>query len=50
MCIRDSAMATPVMIMGVKAGIHLINQIKETGCIIIDDDDNIFTSKNINLQ
>ncbi len=44
------AMATPVMIMGVKAGIHLINQIKETGCIIIDDDDNIFTSKNINLQ
>ncbi|MEO5942303.1 MAG: FAD:protein FMN transferase [Ferruginibacter sp.] len=44
------AMATPVMIMGVRAGIHMINQIKETGCIIIDEDDNIFTSKNINLQ
>ena len=44
------AMATPVMIMGVHAGIHLINQIKETGCIIIDDNDSIFTSKNINLQ
>ena len=44
------AMATPVMIMGVEAGLHLINQIKETGCIIIDDNDTIFTSKNINLQ
>ncbi len=44
------AMATPVMIMGVNAGLHLINQIKETGCIIIDDNDSIFTSKNINLQ
>ncbi len=44
------AMATPVMIMGVEAGLHLINQIKETGCIIIDDNDKIFTSKNINLQ
>jgi len=44
------AMATPVTIMGVKAGINLINQIKNLGCIIIDDHNKIFTSKNINLQ
>ena len=44
------AMATPVTIMGIKAGISLINQIKYLGCIIIDDHNKIYTSKNINLQ
>lgn len=44
------AVATPVTIMGVKAGINLINQVKHIECIIIDDDNKIFSSKNINLQ
>ena len=44
------AMATPVTIMGVKAGLNLINQIQHIECIIIDDDNKIFSSKNINLQ
>jgi FAD:protein FMN transferase len=44
------AMATPVMIMGIKVGLDLINQMKGIGCIIIDDNDTIHTSKNINLQ
>jgi thiamine biosynthesis lipoprotein len=44
------AMATPVMIMGVKAGLNLINQVKGIECIIIDDDNKIYTSKNINLK
>lgn len=44
------AMATPVMIMGVKAGLHLINQVKGLACIIIDDNDKIYTSKNVSLQ
>lgn len=43
------AMATPVMVMGVKAGIHLINQIDHLGCIIVDDNNNIYTTKNIQL-
>jgi FAD:protein FMN transferase len=43
------AMATPVMVMGIKAGLDLINQIKNIACIIIDDSDRIHTSKNINL-
>ncbi|MGZ5135168.1 MAG: FAD:protein FMN transferase, partial [Flavitalea sp.] len=43
------AMATPVMIMGVKVGLDMINQIKGIGCIIIDDNDIIHTSKNIKL-
>ena len=44
------AMATPVTIMGVKAGINLINQVHQLGCIIIDDNNKIYSSKNINLQ
>jgi thiamine biosynthesis lipoprotein len=43
------ALATPVMVMGVKAGISLINQLKGVDCIIIDDQDNLYHSKNINL-
>jgi FAD:protein FMN transferase len=43
------AMATPVTIMGVEAGLYLINQLKGIGCIIIDDHNKIFTSKNINI-
>jgi thiamine biosynthesis lipoprotein len=37
------------MIMGVKAGIDMINQIKGIACIVIDDFDKIHTSKNIQL-
>ena len=44
------AMATPVMVMGVKAGIDLINQIDHLGCIIVDDNNNIYTTKNIQLK
>ena len=44
------AMATPVMIMGVKVGLDLINQIKGLACIIIDDNDQLYASKNINLK
>lgn len=43
------AMATPVTIMGVKAGLHMINQIKNIEAIIVTDDDKLFTSKNFNL-
>jgi FAD:protein FMN transferase len=44
------AMATPVTIMGIRAGLHLINQVKHVECIIIDDHNKIYTSKNIKLQ
>ncbi len=43
------SLATPVMVMGVKIGLDLINQIKGIACVIIDDNDKIFTSKNINI-
>lgn len=44
------ALATPVMVMGVKVGLNLINQLKNVACIIVDDIDDIYTSKNINIK
>ena len=44
------AMATPVMIMGIDTGMDLINQLKDIEAIIIDDNNNIYTTKNINLR
>jgi FAD:protein FMN transferase len=41
------AMATPVMIMGIEAGLDMINQIKNIEAILIDDNDNVFFSNNI---
>ncbi|MBO9673126.1 MAG: FAD:protein FMN transferase [Sphingobacteriaceae bacterium] len=43
------ALATPVVVMGVKVGLELINQIKQVACIVIDDHDKVFTSNNINV-
>lgn len=44
------AMATPVTIMGVKAGLDMVNQIDNLACIIIDDNNRIYSSKNIRLK
>ncbi|WP_144283882.1 FAD:protein FMN transferase [Chryseobacterium echinoideorum] len=44
------AMATPVSIMGIDAAINMVNQINHLECIIIDDQDKIYSSQNINLQ
>ena len=44
------ALATPVTILGIKNGIDLINQLKNVECIIIDDDNRLYKSKNIHLS
>jgi len=41
------AIATPVMIMGIRAGIDLIDQLKDVEAIVIDDDDQIYPSANL---
>lgn len=43
------ALATPVTVMGIKVGLDFINQIPNVSCIIIDDNDKMFYSKNINI-
>ena len=37
----------PLLVMGVKAGLNLINQMKNLACIFIDDQNRIYTSGNI---
>lgn len=44
------AMTTPIAIMGIQAGLYLVNQLPDLYCIIIDDNNKIYTSQNINLQ
>jgi thiamine biosynthesis lipoprotein len=46
----SDAMATPVMVMGIKAGLHLINQMNHIACIIIDDHNRLYTSGNIKIK
>lgn len=43
------AMATPIMVMGIKVGLDLVNQMKQIACIIIDDDNKLYTSRNIKI-
>jgi thiamine biosynthesis lipoprotein len=44
------AMATPVMVMGMNAGLDLINQMRHIACIIIDDNNKLYTSNNIKIR
>ncbi|MCX6232297.1 MAG: FAD:protein FMN transferase [Bacteroidetes bacterium] len=44
------ALATPVTVMGLKVGLNFINQLKQVGCIIIDDNNKIYCSDNINIS
>ena len=44
------AMATPVTIMGINTGLDLINQMKNIEAVIVDDNDKIYTSRNIKIN
>ena len=43
----SDALATPVTIMGVEHGLHLVNQLSQVECVIIDDNNKLYTSTNI---
>jgi thiamine biosynthesis lipoprotein len=43
------AMATPVTIMGINTGLDMINQMRNIEAIIIDDNNQLYRSKNINI-
>lgn len=44
------ALATSIFVMGVETGLDFINQLNGVECIIVDKDNNIITSKNIELN
>jgi FAD:protein FMN transferase len=41
------ALTTPVMVMGIDAGLHMVNQMKNISAIIIDENNEVYTSKNL---
>tara|TARA_R110002050_G_scaffold171213_1_gene303237 strand:+ start:5628 stop:6524 length:897 start_codon:yes stop_codon:yes gene_type:complete len=44
------ALATSVFVMGIEVGLNRIEQLPQVECIIIDDEGNIITSKNIEIE
>jgi len=44
------ALATPVMIMGVRVGLDMINQMQHIEAIIIDDKDKVYTSDHLRIK
>jgi len=43
------AMASPVMTIGINGGLYLINQLNQVGCVIIDDHNRVYSSKDIQI-
>jgi len=46
----SDALATPISIMGIEDGLALINKLKDIECIIIDDENEVHYSDNINFD
>ena len=44
------AMATPILAIGINAGLYLINQLNQMAAVIIDDHSRVYTSKNISVN
>lgn len=44
------ALATPVMVMGIRAGLDMIDQLNSVACVIIDEKDKLYMSQNIRLK
>lgn len=44
------AMATPVMLIGINAGLYQINQLNQLACVIIDDHGRVYTSKDVAIS
>ena len=46
----SDALSTSVFVMGVKKGMELVNRLKNVECLIIDDNDKLWTSDNLKLN
>jgi len=44
------ALATAVFVMGIEVGLHFINQLPLTHCLIINDKNEVFHSRNLNFK
>jgi thiamine biosynthesis lipoprotein len=46
----SDALATAVTVMGVDVGLHLIEQLRGTHCLIVTDQNKIFTSRHLRIE
>lgn len=46
----SDALATAVYVMGVQVGLHFIDQLPQTHCLIINDKNEVFHSRNLNFK
>jgi len=46
----SDALATAVTVMGIKNGLHFINQLPHTHAIIVDEKNNIYSSQHLNIS
>lgn len=44
------ALATAVTVMGPKAGLHLVNQLPQTHCLVTDENDKLHCSKKLKIE
>lgn len=44
------ALTTPIAVMGVEAGLHLLNQLKGVAGVVIDDDNRLYVTENLNKK
>jgi len=41
------ALTSPLMAMGINAGLYLVNRLNQVGCVITDDQNRVYTSKDV---
>lgn len=44
------ALTTPIAVMGVEAGLHLLNQLNGVAGVVIDDDNRLYVTENLNKK
>jgi thiamine biosynthesis lipoprotein len=47
---KADALATAIFVLGFEAGINLVNQLPDVECILVDEQGNLHTSQNINID
>jgi len=43
------AMASPMISIGINAGMYLVNQLNQIACVIVDDQNRVYTSKGVSI-
>jgi thiamine biosynthesis lipoprotein len=45
----SDSMASPLMTIGINNGLYIVNQLNQMACVMVDDNDRLYTSKGVNI-